>query len=131
MPAANGRCPAFRGGSPLSPVPPARPSGISSKFLRRRWRGVQVLIIPAKVQGEGAAQDLVRGIRVANSLSEPPDVLVVGRGGGSLEDLWCFNEEPVVRAIHASRIPVVSAVGHEIDVTSIGFGGGRAGVDAQ
>ncbi len=87
------------------------------EVLRRRWRGVQVLIIPAKVQGEGAAQDLVRGIRVANSLSEPPDVLVVGRGGGSLEDLWCFNEEPVVRAIHASRIPVVSAVGHEIDVT--------------
>jgi exodeoxyribonuclease VII large subunit len=87
------------------------------EVLRRRWRGVQVLIIPAKVQGEGAAQDLVRGIRVANSLPDPPDVLVVGRGGGSLEDLWCFNEEPVVRAIHASRIPVVSAVGHEIDVT--------------
>ena len=87
------------------------------EVLRRRWRGASVLIIPAKVQGEGAAQDLVRGIRLANSLAEPPDVLVVGRGGGSLEDLWCFNEEPVVRAIHASRIPVVSAVGHEIDVT--------------
>jgi exodeoxyribonuclease VII large subunit len=87
------------------------------EVLRRRWRGVQVLIIPAKVQGEGAAQDLVRGIRLANGLAEPPDVLVVGRGGGSLEDLWCFNEEPVVRAIYASRIPVVSAVGHEIDVT--------------
>jgi len=87
------------------------------EVLRRRWRGVSVLIIPAKVQGEGAAQDLVRGIRLANTLAEPPDVLVVGRGGGSLEDLWCFNEEPVVRAIHASRIPVVSAVGHEIDVT--------------
>lgn len=87
------------------------------EVLRRRWRGVQVLIIPAKVQGEGAAQDLVHGIRLANALAEPPDVLVVGRGGGSLEDLWCFNEEPVVRAIHASRIPVVSAVGHEIDVT--------------
>lgn len=87
------------------------------EVLRRRWRGVQVLIIPAKVQGEGAAQDLVRGIQLANSLAASPDVLVVGRGGGSLEDLWCFNEEPVVRAIHASRIPVVSAVGHEIDVT--------------
>lgn len=87
------------------------------EVLRRRWRGVQVLIIPAKVQGEGAAEDLVRGIQLANSLAASPDVLVVGRGGGSLEDLWCFNEEPVVRAIHASRIPVVSAVGHEIDVT--------------
>jgi exodeoxyribonuclease VII large subunit len=87
------------------------------EVLRRRWRGVHVLIIPAKVQGEGAAQELVRGIQLANSLAASPDVLVVGRGGGSLEDLWCFNEEPVVRAIHASRIPVVSAVGHEIDVT--------------
>lgn len=87
------------------------------EVLRRRWRGVHVLIIPAKVQGEGAAEELVRGIQLANSLAESPDVLVVGRGGGSLEDLWCFNEEPVVRAIHASRIPVVSAVGHEIDVT--------------
>lgn len=87
------------------------------EVLRRRWPGVQVLIIPAKVQGDGAAQDLVRGIRVANSLPDRPDVLVVGRGGGSLEDLWCFNEEPVVRAIYASQIPVISAVGHEIDVT--------------
>ena len=87
------------------------------EVLRRRWRGVDVLVIPAKVQGEGAAADLVRGIRAANSLPEAPDVLVVARGGGSLEDLWCFNEEPVVRAIYASRIPVVSAVGHEIDVT--------------
>jgi exodeoxyribonuclease VII large subunit len=87
------------------------------EVLRRRWRGVDVLVIPAKVQGEGAAADLVRGIRAANALPEAPDVLVVARGGGSLEDLWCFNEEPVVRAIYASRIPVVSAVGHEIDVT--------------
>jgi exodeoxyribonuclease VII large subunit len=87
------------------------------EVLRRRWGGVEVLVIPAKVQGEGAAADIVRGIRIANALPESPDVLVVGRGGGSMEDLWCFNEEPVVRAIHASRIPVVSAVGHEIDVT--------------
>jgi exodeoxyribonuclease VII large subunit len=87
------------------------------EVLRRRWRGVDVLVIPAKVQGEGAAADLVRGIRAANALPEAPDVLVVARGGGSLEDLWCFNEELVVRAIYASRIPVVSAVGHEIDVT--------------
>ncbi|MCH5374751.1 MAG: exodeoxyribonuclease VII large subunit, partial [Planctomycetes bacterium] len=87
------------------------------EVLRRRWRGVHVLIIPAKVQGDGAAADIARGIRVANSLAPAPDILVVGRGGGSLEDLWCFNEEAVVRAIFDSRIPVVSAVGHEIDVT--------------
>lgn len=83
----------------------------------RRFHGVQVFVIPAKVQGEGAARDIVRGIELANRLVPPLDLLVVGRGGGSLEDLWCFNEEPVVRAIAASQIPVVSAVGHEIDVT--------------
>ncbi len=87
------------------------------EVLRRRWRGVNVLIIPARVQGDGAAQEIVAGIRMANRLSPPPDVLVIGRGGGSLEDLWAFNEEPVVREIAASRIPTVSAVGHEIDVT--------------
>jgi exodeoxyribonuclease VII large subunit len=87
------------------------------EVLRRRWRGARVTVIPAKVQGEGAAEDIVHGIRAAGALADPPDVLVVGRGGGSLEDLWCFNEEPVVRAIFDSAIPVVSAVGHEIDVT--------------
>jgi exodeoxyribonuclease VII large subunit len=87
------------------------------EVLRRRWRGVDVLIIPARVQGDGAAQEVVAGIRLANRLTPRPDVLVVGRGGGSLEDLWTFNEEAVVRAIAASRIPTVSAVGHEIDVT--------------
>jgi exodeoxyribonuclease VII large subunit len=87
------------------------------QVLRRRWRGVDVLIFPARVQGEGSAQEIVAAIRTANRLVPRPDVLVVGRGGGSLEDLWSFNEEPVVRAIAASRIPTVSAVGHEIDVT--------------
>ena len=87
------------------------------QVLRRRWRGVDVLVIPARVQGEGAAQEIVDGIRLANRVSPRPDVLIVGRGGGSLEDLWSFNEEPVVRAIAASKIPTVSAVGHEIDVT--------------
>jgi exodeoxyribonuclease VII large subunit len=87
------------------------------EVLRRRWLGVDVLIIPARVQGDGAAQEIVAGIRLANRLVPPPDVLVVGRGGGSLEDLWPFNEEAVVRAIAASRIPTVSAVGHEVDVT--------------
>ncbi|HEX3602251.1 MAG TPA: exodeoxyribonuclease VII large subunit [Lacipirellulaceae bacterium] len=87
------------------------------QVLARRWRGVDVLIIPARVQGEGSAQEIVAGIRLANRLAPRPDVLVVGRGGGSLEDLWSFNEEPVVRAIAASCIPTISAVGHEIDVT--------------
>lgn len=87
------------------------------EVLRRRWRGVDVLVIPAKVQGEGAAEEIARGIEAANRLHQPPEVLVVGRGGGSLEDLWCFNEEVVVRAIFSSQIPVISAVGHEIDVT--------------
>jgi exodeoxyribonuclease VII large subunit len=87
------------------------------EVVRRRWEGVHVLIIPARVQGDEAAADIVRGIRLAHRLAQRPDVLVVGRGGGSLEDLWCFNEEAVVRAIFASEIPVVSAVGHEIDVT--------------
>ncbi|PHR87699.1 MAG: exodeoxyribonuclease VII large subunit, partial [Blastopirellula sp.] len=87
------------------------------EVLRRRWPGVRVIVIPAKVQGQGAAKEIAAGIKQANQLAERPDVMVVGRGGGSLEDLWCFNEEVVVRAIFASEIPVISAVGHEIDVT--------------
>jgi exodeoxyribonuclease VII large subunit len=87
------------------------------EVLRRRFKGVDVLVVPTRVQGDGASHEIAAAIRLVNRLSEPVDCLVVGRGGGSLEDLWAFNEEPVVRAIHASRIPVVSAVGHEIDVT--------------
>lgn len=87
------------------------------EVARRRWPGVRILVIPARVQGEWAAGDITLGIERANRLRPALDVLVIGRGGGSLEDLWCFNEERVVRAIHASRVPVVSAVGHEIDVT--------------
>lgn len=87
------------------------------EVLRRRWRGVDVLVTPVRVQGEGAAAEIAAGIAAVNQLRIPIDVLVVARGGGSLEDLWAFNEESVVRAIHASRIPVVSAIGHEIDVT--------------
>ncbi len=87
------------------------------EVLRRRWRGATVLVIPARVQGKEAAGEIAAGIQAANQLSPAPDVLVVGRGGGSLEDLWCFNEEKVVRAIFQSDVPVVSAVGHEIDVT--------------
>lgn len=97
------------------------PSGAAihdfTQVLKRRWPGASVLIIPSRVQGDGAAEEIAEGIRVAALLRPALDVLVVGRGGGSLEDLWCFNEEVVVRAIAACPLPTVSAVGHEIDVT--------------
>jgi len=97
------------------------PSGAALRdflqVLGRRWRGADVLVVPTRVQGEGASREIAEAIAAVNRLAEPPDVLVVTRGGGSLEDLWSFNEEPVVRAIAASRVVVVSAVGHEIDVT--------------
>ncbi len=84
---------------------------------RCRWPDLQLIVIPARVQGDRAAEEIVKGIRLAQRFSPKLDLLIVGRGGGSMEDLWCFNEEPVVRALAASRIPTVSAVGHEIDVT--------------
>ncbi|MBX3424306.1 MAG: exodeoxyribonuclease VII large subunit [Pirellulales bacterium] len=87
------------------------------EVLRRRWRGVEVFILPTRVQGDGAAQEIVAAIRDGARMRPAPDVLIVTRGGGSLEDLWCFNEESVVRAIAASPIPTISAIGHEIDVT--------------
>ena len=78
-----------------------------------------ILLAPAQVQGEGAAESIVRGIELLNR--EGVDVIIVGRGGGSIEDLWAFNEEPVARAIAASEVPVVSAVGHETDFTIADF----------
>ncbi len=87
------------------------------QVLGRRWRGADVIIVPTRVQGDGAAAEIAAAIDTANRLPLAIDCLVVTRGGGSLEDLWAFNEEAVVRAIHASRIPVISAIGHEIDVT--------------
>ena len=87
------------------------------EVLRRRWRGADVWVVPVRVQGEGAAEEIAAAIRLVNRLAQPVDCLVVTRGGGSLEDLWAFNEEVVCRAIFASAVPVVSAVGHEIDVT--------------
>jgi len=90
------------------------------RILRRRHENVRVLIYPARVQGQGAAAEIAAGIRALNRLSEI-DVMIVGRGGGSLEDLWAFNEEIVARAISDSRIPVISAVGHEIDFTIADF----------
>ena len=87
------------------------------QVLARRWRSADVSIVPSRVQGEGAAEEIAAGIELVNRLIPPVDCLVVTRGGGSLEDLWAFNEEVVVRTIFASRVPVISAVGHEIDVT--------------
>ncbi len=89
-------------------------------ILGRRYRGGKITVIPARVQGEGAGAEVVRGIELANRLGGF-DVLIVGRGGGSIEDMWCFNEEPVARAIFASKIPIISAVGHEIDFTIADF----------
>ena len=83
---------------------------------KRRDPFSRIILYPAQVQGEGSSKQIAEGIEFFNS-RYPVDVLIVGRGGGSAEDLWCFNEEPVVRAIYASRIPVISAVGHETDTT--------------
>jgi len=87
------------------------------EVLRRRWQMVDVLIVPVRVQGEGAATEIANAIGTVNKLANPVDCIVVTRGGGSIEDLWSFNEEVVVRAIHDSKTVVVSAVGHEIDIT--------------
>ena len=93
------------------------------RILRRRFPGIAIVIYPAKVQGEGAAVEIAAGIDYFNNAgaAEAVDVLIVGRGGGSYEDLWAFNEAPVVEAIYHSRIPVISAVGHETDFTIADF----------
>lgn len=84
----------------------------------RRLSSVNLVVFPAAVQGEQASREIAQAIRIANQYGRNLiDVLIVGRGGGSVEDLWCFNEEIVARAIAASKIPVISAVGHEIDYT--------------
>ncbi len=97
------------------------PSGAAIRdfleMLRSRWPMANVLVIPASVQGDNAPREIVEGIRAAQKLNPPLDVLVVGRGGGSMEDLWHFNDERVVRAVANCSIPTISAVGHEIDVT--------------
>lgn len=90
------------------------------RILRRRFRNMNVTLYPVKVQGEGAAEEIVEGIEYFNR-HPIADVLIVARGGGSLEDLWAFNEETVARAIAASRIPVISAIGHETDFTIADF----------
>ena len=99
------------------------PTGAAIQDIRniagRRNPYVQIILYPALVQGEGAASSIVRGIEALDELGV--DVIIVGRGGGSMEDLWAFNEEPVARAIFQCRTPVISAVGHETDVTIADF----------
>jgi len=90
------------------------------RILRRRFSSMKVVLYPARVQGEGAPDDIVQGIRTLNRQAAV-DVIIVARGGGSIEDLWAFNEESVVRAIAGSQIPVISAVGHETDFTIADF----------
>ncbi len=86
------------------------------QVLGRRWRAADVLIAPTRVQGPGAAEEVVAAIALANRVAGA-DLIIVARGGGSLEDLWAFNEEVVARAIVGSAVPVVSAIGHEVDLT--------------
>ena len=88
--------------------------------VSRRFPGVDILLYPTKVQGDGAAEEIAWNIARANQ-REDLDVLIIGRGGGSIEDLWAFNEEIVVRAIFESRLPIISSVGHETDVTLSDF----------
>jgi len=93
------------------------------RILRRRYENLHLLLYPVRVQGEGAAEEIVEAVRFFNRahVSIRPDVLILARGGGSLEDLWAFNEEIVARAIAASRIPVITGVGHETDFTIADF----------
>lgn len=89
--------------------------------LSRRAKHVQVILAPSLVQGEGAKEEIVQAIKNLNKVTPKPDVILLGRGGGSIEDLWCFNEEDVVRAMVKSKIPIISCVGHETDFTLTDF----------
>jgi len=114
------------------PIPPfpdtigiiTSPSGAAIRdilnVIGRRYRGIRIIIYPTLVQGESASSEIAQAIEKANSRKEV-DVLILARGGGSLEDLWPFNEEIVARAIYNSKIPLISAVGHEIDFTISDF----------
>lgn len=86
------------------------------RVVRQRWPGLPIVLAPCRVQGDGSAEEIARAIRMLGAHGKA-DVIIVGRGGGSAEDLWAFNEEVVVRAVAASPIPTVSAVGHEVDVS--------------
>ena len=88
--------------------------------LTRRFPAIEIILVPVKVQGLGAAEEIAEAIHDLNAVKNI-DVIIVGRGGGSLEDLWAFNEEIVARAIFVSKIPIISAVGHEIDFSISDF----------
>lgn len=88
--------------------------------INRRFPMTEILLFPTKVQGDGSAEEIAANIKAANQRNDL-DLLIIGRGGGSIEDLWCFNEENVVRAIFESRLPIISSVGHETDVTLSDF----------
>ena len=90
------------------------------RVMRKRWPAAKLLLLPVRVQGAEAPPEIIRAIEYADRY-QVADVLIVGRGGGSMEDLWCFNDEGVARAIYRCRIPVISAVGHEPDVTIADF----------
>ncbi len=100
------------------------PTGAAVRDIIRtilgRFPAAHIILHPSRVQGDGAAEEIARAIRTLNEMNEA-DVIIVGRGGGSLEDLWAFNEEATARAIFASAIPIISAVGHEVDVTISDF----------
>lgn len=109
------------------PYPPTRIGVITSaesaayadfiKILTARWGGIDLTLADVQVQGEPAPSQIVTAIQGFNQLAEPPEVLVITRGGGNAEDLWAFNTEAVVRAVAASRIPTLVAIGHEVDVS--------------
>src|SRR6266850_442256 len=90
------------------------------RVIGRRFGEIHIVLAPARVQGDGAAAEVAEGIRELNALGGV-DVIIIGRGGGSLEDLWAFNDEMLARTIAASKIPVISAVGHEVDYTIADF----------
>ncbi len=109
------------------PVMPQRVGVISStqaagyadfiEILNQRWGGVEVIVAHTAVQGAGAPQQMIRAIEHFNQMSMPPDVIAIIRGGGSLDDLSAFNDEPLVRAIAASRVPIITGIGHEVDTS--------------
>jgi exodeoxyribonuclease VII large subunit len=86
------------------------------QVITRRWPPAQIVVVPVRVQGDGAAEEIAKALKLVHRIPDV-DVVITGRGGGSLEDLWCFNTEVVARAVAACRIPVIAAVGHEIDVS--------------